>query len=112
MHSFRLRRRFRPKRHRAHQVVRLRGEIDARNANAIGQRLLKAVRVGPDVLEVDLARVTYLSPDGCASFFAALAAARAQGSHLRITHANDRALSTLREIGLCRVLHDTDGGDR
>ncbi len=108
MRGFHLHRRPRPVRRRVRKAVRLRGEINAANASATGQHLLDVIRTGPDVLEVDLARVTYLSPDGCAAFFAALKAARQTGTLLVIIHAHPRAESTLREVGLWRALNDAD----
>lgn len=93
----------------AHEVIRLRGELNERNASSTAGRLLAAVRRGPSVLEIDLRRVTYLSPDACTAVFEALIAARARGVRLTVTHADERAKSTLRRLGLCRVLLDNNG---
>ncbi|MFK4106460.1 STAS domain-containing protein [Streptomyces sp. NPDC019531] len=84
-------------------MVRLRGDLDARNAEATGRRLVRLVDAGTDVLEIDLAGVKHLSPDGCAALFMAFRAARAHGTRLVITHANDRARSVLRRIGITRA---------
>ncbi|MFI1358081.1 STAS domain-containing protein [Streptomyces sp. NPDC020898] len=106
MHFFRLhhRRQARPRSPQAHEVVRLRGDLDARNAEATGRRLVWLIDAGPDVLEIDLAGVNRLSPDGCAALLMALRAARARGTRLVITHANDRAKAILRQIGITRAL--------
>ncbi|MEV0529874.1 STAS domain-containing protein [Streptomyces sp. NPDC050439] len=108
MPRFRRRRRSRPRPWRAHEVVRLRGEIDDRSVTATGRRLLDALSAGPEVLEVDLTQVTYLSPAGTAPLFTALRAARSRGSRLVITHAGGRVEATLREVGLYRALRDPD----
>ncbi|WP_327372020.1 STAS domain-containing protein [Streptomyces sp. NBC_01217] len=92
-----------------HTVVRLHGDLDARNADATSRRLVRLIDTGVDVLEVDLADVQYLSPDGCAAFFAALRTARVRGGRLVITHASDHAQSVLHQIGLSRALSEQDG---
>lgn len=101
MHFFRLRhrRQARPRSPQAHEVLRLRGDLNARNAEATGRRLVALIDAGPDVLETDLAGVNRLSPDGCAALLMALRAARAPGTRLVITHTNDRAGSVPRQIG-------------
>ncbi|MFH8694524.1 STAS domain-containing protein [Streptomyces chartreusis] len=106
MHIFRPRRRGQPGAHGppAHRVVRLHGTLDARNAEATGRRLVRQADAGPKVLEVDLADVKYLSPDGCAALFMAFRAARVHGTRLTITHADERARSVMRQIGLSRAL--------
>ncbi|MFG2549432.1 STAS domain-containing protein [Streptomyces sp. NPDC048581] len=87
-----------------HVVVRLSGEITARNAERVAERLRQALRTHPQVLEVDLWRVPHLSSDGCAAFFAALLAARPQATRVTVTHANARAHDTLTQLGLARFL--------
>ncbi|MFE0255781.1 STAS domain-containing protein [Streptomyces sp. NPDC059010] len=97
---------------RGREVVRLRGELDARNASATGRRLVRLINTGPEVLEVDLAQVKYVSPDGCEALFMALRAARARGTtRLVVTHANDRARLVMYQLGLSRALwsEDSDG---
>jgi anti-anti-sigma factor len=84
-------------------VIRLRGMLDARNAAATVRRLVRLIDSGPEVREVDLAEVTYLSPDGCAALFTALREGRAHGTRLVVTHADDRARSALRQIGFSRA---------
>lgn len=96
----------------AHRVVRLRGTLDARNAEAAGRRLVRLINAGPDGLEVDLAGVEHLSPDGCEALFMALRAARAHGTKLIITHANTRARSVIHQIGLSRALSAQAADDR
>ncbi|MFI6012599.1 STAS domain-containing protein [Streptomyces sp. NPDC051243] len=109
MRPFRFRRRRRgPPGSHVHDVVRLHGDLDARNAEATGRRLVRFVDAGPQVLEIDLANVRYLSPDGCAALFTALRAARARGTRLVLTHANERVRAVLQQIGLLRAL--SEGG--
>ncbi|MFE0130983.1 STAS domain-containing protein [Streptomyces sp. NPDC059037] len=96
--------RSRPKQGRRREVVRLRGEITGRNASSTTQLMVQALNAGPEVLEVDLDRVTYLSPDGCVALFAALRAARERDTRLIITHADARTASTLDRIGFSRAL--------
>ncbi|WP_327698955.1 STAS domain-containing protein [Streptomyces sp. NBC_00459] len=92
-------------------MVRLHGDLDARNADATGRRLVRSVVGGAEVLEVDPAAVRYLSPDGCAALFMALRAARAHSTRLVIMHADERARSVLHQIGLSRVLSAEHGDD-
>ncbi|MGW7426014.1 STAS domain-containing protein [Streptomyces sp. NPDC054813] len=94
----------------AREVVRLRGELDARSARATGLRLVRLIDAGPQVLEIDLGKVTYLSPDGCRALFVALRAARARGTRVVVTHADERARSVLDQIGIARVLPAQPGG--
>lgn len=75
---------------------------------ATGRRLVRFVDAGPQVLEIDLADVRYLSTDGRAALFTALRAARARGTWLVLTHANDRIRAVLQQIGLLRAL--SEGG--
>jgi anti-anti-sigma regulatory factor len=65
---------------------------------------VRLIDAGTDVLEVDLAEVRYLSPDGCAALFAALRAARAHSAQPAITHSSEQAQSVLHQIGLTRAL--------
>ncbi|MFE7276099.1 STAS domain-containing protein [Streptomyces sp. NPDC057623] len=109
---FRHRRRSSPPPPPGHEVVRLHGDLGLRNADATGLRLVRVIDTGPDVLEVDLTEVNYLSPDGCGAFFTALRAARASGVRLVITHANERAQAVLWQMGLTRALTDGDAGAR
>ncbi|MER7182281.1 STAS domain-containing protein [Streptomyces hyaluromycini] len=88
----------------AREVVRLHGELDARSARTIGRRLVRLIDAGPQVLEIDLGAVTYLSPDGCTALFVAARAARAHDIRLVVTHADERARSILDQVGLDRVL--------
>ena len=66
MHLFRFRhhRRSWPQPPPGHEVVRLHRDLGLRNADATGRRLVRVIDRGPDVLEVDLTDVKYLSPDG------------------------------------------------
>ncbi|WP_217212898.1 STAS domain-containing protein [Streptomyces sp. AC550_RSS872] len=114
MRIFRPRRRTQPEAQgpHTHRVVRLHGALDGRSAEATGRRLVRLANAGPEVLEVDLADVKYLSPDGCAALFLALRAARAHGTRLTITHADERARSVLLQIGLSRALSAGTRDDR
>lgn len=93
-------------------MVRLHGDLGLRNADTTGLRLARVIDTGPDVLEVDLTEVNYLSPDGCGAFFTALRAARASGVRLVITHPNERAQVVLWQMGLTRALREWDDGTR
>ncbi|MFD5016206.1 STAS domain-containing protein [Streptomyces chartreusis] len=95
-----------------HRVVRLRGTLDARNAEATGRRLVRLIKAGPGALEVDLAGVEYLSPDGCETLFMALRAARAHGTKLIVTDANTRARAVMHQIGFSRALSAQTTDDR
>ncbi|MFI1412383.1 STAS domain-containing protein [Streptomyces sp. NPDC020707] len=68
------------------------------------RRLLRALDRAPGVLEVDLARVTYLSPDAGALLLATAAAAGRGGTRLAITHADRHSLHVLREPGMQRLM--------
>lgn len=113
MRLFRLRhrRQSEPRGTPAGEVIRLHGDLDARNAEATGRRLIRLIDAGPEVLEVDLTDVEYLSPDGCTALFMALRAARAHGTRLVVTHADDRAQSVLHQVGLSRALSIKNGND-
>ncbi|MFF4894833.1 STAS domain-containing protein [Streptomyces sp. NPDC001068] len=88
----------------AREVVRLHGELDARSTKAIGRRLARLIGAGPQILEIDLGAMTYLSPDGCTAMFVAARAARTPGTRPVVTHADERARSILDQVGLTRVL--------
>lgn len=94
------------------EVVRLRGDLDARRAARTGRHLLRVIETGPDVLEVDLTELRHLSPVGCAAFFTAVRAARARGTRLIITHPSDQARAVMRQIGLTYALAHGDAGTR
>lgn len=53
---------------------------------------------------MDLAEVTYLSPDGCTALFTALRAAHRHGTRLVITHPDAQAQKVLWQIGLTPFL--------
>ncbi|WP_425276561.1 STAS domain-containing protein [Streptomyces nigra] len=88
-----------------HRVVRLCGTLDAGKAEATGQRLVRLIKAGPGVLEVDLAGVEYLSPDGCETLFTALHAARAHGTKLIVTrtrtHGHDQSCIRSASLAPC-----------
>ncbi|WP_060888328.1 STAS domain-containing protein [Streptomyces caniscabiei] len=112
MPLFRHRRRSGPVPPSGREVVRLRGDLDARSAARTGRHLLRVIETGPDVLEVDLTELRHLSPVGCAAFFTAVRAARARGTRLIITHPSDQARAVMRQIGLTYALAHGDTGTR
>ncbi|MFD5123530.1 STAS domain-containing protein [Streptomyces sp. NPDC058385] len=87
-------------------VVRPHGELTSGTVKAVRLRLLGALAKGPDVLEVDLRRVTYLSADGCGALHAAVVVARSVDTRLVITHAQPRARAILGQAGLSPALQD------
>jgi anti-anti-sigma factor len=89
-------------------VVRPHGEVTAQTATGNRQRLLRALAKGPDVLEIDLSQVTYLTPDGCGPLLAAANVARSVDAHLVISHADTRAWALLTQAGLHAALDDGD----
>ncbi|MFG2956481.1 STAS domain-containing protein [Streptomyces sp. NPDC048291] len=93
------------------KVVRLHGELDARSARATGLRPIRSTDRGPQVVEIDLGKVTYLSPDGCGALFATLRAARARNTRVVVTHADERARSVLDQAGIARVPAAQPGSD-
>ncbi|XUL92088.1 STAS domain-containing protein [Streptomyces galilaeus] len=95
--------------HADHVVVRLSGDITVKNARDVGARLRQALRAPPRVLEVDLAQVTYLSPDGGAAFFMALLSARPHSTLVIVTHAGTQSRATLNQLGLPRALDLYEG---
>ncbi|MBD9701145.1 STAS domain-containing protein [Streptomyces caniscabiei] len=94
------------------EVVRLRGDLDARTVGRTGRHLLRMIEKGPDVLEVDLTELRHLSPVGCAAFFTAVRAARVRGTRLIITHPSDQARTAMRQIGLTYALTRWETGTR
>ncbi|MEU6148100.1 STAS domain-containing protein [Streptomyces sp. NPDC047081] len=92
-----------------HVVVRLSGDITSANAGRIGGNLQAALHSHPAVLEIDLGEVSHVSGDGAVVFFTALREARARGTRLIVTHARGRALGSLRQLGLARVLAMYEG---
>lgn len=91
-------------------MVRLDGEIDADNAEEIGQTLRLAVADQPRVLEVDLARVRHISAEGAAAFFSTLRAARANDVKLILTNANPQNRHVLGRLGLLRAVGAPEDG--
>ncbi|MFE9687183.1 STAS domain-containing protein [Streptomyces sp. NPDC006285] len=93
-----------PPRHRNRTVVRLRGELAFAKTPRMRRKLLRALARAPGVLEVDLARATYLSPDAGALLLATAAAASRRGTRLAVTHADRHSLHILRELGMQRLM--------
>ncbi|WP_432164951.1 STAS domain-containing protein [Streptomyces sp. bgisy031] len=89
-------------------MVRLHGEVTAHTAGRTKKSLLDALADSPDALVVDLSKVSYLSPGGCSPLFTALLVARGAGTLLTIARAGDRAASTLRQVGLGRLLDNSN----
>ena len=92
-----------------HVVVRFSGEITSGNAGRLARELRELLRSQPAVLEIDLGKVTYLSPDGGAVFFAALTAARSQRTQVIATHVGQQPGGCLDQLGLKRVLDVYEG---
>ncbi|MEU9207763.1 STAS domain-containing protein [Streptomyces sp. NPDC048415] len=92
-----------------HVVVRLSGEITAKNAERIGEGLQEVLRSQPGVLELDLRRVTHLNGDGTAVFFMALRAARSHSTRVIATHVGPQSRGTLTQLGLGRYLEMYEG---
>ncbi|MEU8695899.1 STAS domain-containing protein [Streptomyces sp. NPDC048665] len=87
-----------------HVVVRLSGEITAKNAESISKDLLDALVTHPRVLEVDLQRVTYMNSDGGRAFLSTLRQARLHGTRIIVTHTSTNASITFQRLGLTQLL--------
>ncbi|WP_188114387.1 STAS domain-containing protein [Streptomyces apricus] len=85
---------------RVRVVVRLRGELTFDKAPRVRKRLGKALSRAPDVVEVDLGKVTYLAPDIAALLLTSAVTARRAGTGFSLSRAGDRALHTLWELGM------------
>lgn len=92
-----------PPRHQAWTVVRLRGELAASKAPGVRRRLLRAFARAPDVMEVDLGKVTYLAPEVRGLLLAAAASARRCGMRFVISRASPPSLRALDELGMRRL---------
>ncbi|WP_177324393.1 STAS domain-containing protein [Streptomyces mirabilis] len=92
-----------PPRHRDRTVVRLRGELAASKAARVRRRLLRALARAPDVMEVDLGKVTYLAPEVRALLLAAAATARRFGARFVVTRASPLSRRVLEELGMRRL---------
>ena len=95
-------RRFRPRRELL--VLRLKGDLAADTVQDTGRVLRAALREEPKVLEVDVSRVTHLSPDGAFPLFLAARGARGQGTRFRVTHASGQVRAMMHQTGLERYL--------
>ncbi|WP_369394950.1 STAS domain-containing protein [Streptomyces sp. CG1] len=93
-----------------HVVVRLSGEITAKNAERVDQSLRNALRTHPRILEVDLHRVSYLASDGARAFLPALRTSRLYDTRVIVTHTSAQARSTLQRLGLTDMLDIHEGG--
>ncbi|MCI3240621.1 MULTISPECIES: STAS domain-containing protein [Streptomyces] len=91
-------------------VVRISGEITAANAELVGEKLRKAVASDPQVLEIDLRRVSRLDSGGGRAFLMALHAVRLRRTRLIVTHVGTQARGTLELLGIARSLGLEDGG--
>ncbi|MFD7408977.1 STAS domain-containing protein [Streptomyces sp. NPDC059866] len=96
-----------------HIVVRLSGEITSENAARIGAQLQDVLRSHPDVLELDLRRLSHLSSDGGTAFFMTVRAARAHSTRVIVTHTGHQSRGVLHQLGLGRVLevYGEDGSE-
>ncbi|MFF9016554.1 STAS domain-containing protein [Streptomyces sp. NPDC014870] len=109
----RLRRRSRALLRRLHPrreflVIRLKGDLGADTAKDTSRVLRAALRAAPKILEVDVSRVTHLSPDGALPLFLAARGARGQGTRFRVTHAQGQVGAMMRGMGLERYLSGED----
>jgi anti-anti-sigma factor len=81
------------------------GEIDLSTAGALRDRLLQVLREqAPAVLDVDLARVTFLDCAGVGALVAVRNAAVHAGIQMRVTHLQRIARRVLDLVGLLDVL--------
>ncbi|GGS97959.1 hypothetical protein GCM10010222_44590 [Streptomyces tanashiensis] len=85
-------------------VARLKGDLDAASVQHTDRVLRTALRDAPKALEIDLSRVTHLSPEGTLPLFLTAHGARGQGITLTVTHAPDQARTVMRRMGLERYL--------
>lgn len=92
-----------------HVTVQLPREVTYENAERIRKNLQKVLDSGPDVLEVDLARVKHLSGDGGALFIMAYRSAQKQGTRVIATHAGPQVRYALRQLGLSRAIEVYEG---
>jgi len=86
-------------------VIHLRGEINALNADDVTQRLMTALQGFPVALEIGLTRVSHITSDGTDVLFRAARAARSAGVTLVVSGANAEVRTTLRTVGLDRLLY-------
>ncbi|MBK3564500.1 STAS domain-containing protein [Streptomyces sp. MBT62] len=93
-----------PPRHCDRTVVQLRGELAADKAACVRRRLVRAFARAPDVMEVDLGKVTCLTPEVRALLLAAAAFARRSGARFVITRASPLSRRVLEELGMQRLL--------
>ncbi|BDH07287.1 STAS domain-containing protein [Streptomyces seoulensis] len=84
--------------------VRLRGSLDHHKADRLRRRLSRALARNPATLEVDLSKVTYLSPECAAVFLTTARDARMASKRLVITHGTRQSLRVLRKLGLEQFL--------
>jgi anti-anti-sigma factor len=89
-------------------VVRLRGEIDAANAERVTQQLLAALSKSPTILEIDLAGVISITHRGTQVFFDVTRAAKPTGVRVLISNANTQIRAALHGTGLDNVLRYSD----
>ena len=67
-----------------HAVIRMPTEIDAANADKIGQALLAAISPGTAILIIDMSNTTFCDSAGLKSIIAAHARAAETGTQLRL----------------------------
>ncbi len=95
-------RRLRPRRDPL--VVGLRGDLTADTVDDTRRVLLAALREAPEVLEIDVSRVTHLDPDGALALLLTARAAGDQGTRVSVTHARAQVTAVMRRTGLERYL--------
>ncbi|MFI6898112.1 STAS domain-containing protein [Streptomyces sp. NPDC050256] len=89
-------------------VVRLRGEITARNGQRFGRRITSALTSTPSQLQVDMRQVSLLTTEGTQALFTAVRNARHRETSVVVIGANAQVRSTLHRVGLDHFLTYTD----
>ncbi|MFF4874393.1 STAS domain-containing protein [Streptomyces sp. NPDC000961] len=85
-------------------MVGLRGDLTADTVDDTRRVLLAALREAPEVLEIDVSRVTHLDPDGALALLLTARAAGDQGTGVSVTHARAQVTAVMRRTGLERYL--------
>ncbi|WP_433453642.1 STAS domain-containing protein [Streptomyces sp. CA-142005] len=93
-----------------HAVVRLSGEVTAKKAARFEREVRQALASKPQILEIDLRRVSYLGLDSGRVFLMPLRWTQPAGTRLIVTHVSDQARRALNRMGLEPLLeiHDED----
>jgi len=92
-------------------TVRLRGDIDASNADHVAQRLSTALRTAPGTIEIDLTRVIRITPNGSTALLVLARSAQERGTAVVIRNASGQPRAALHSVGLDRFLTYRSGSD-